>query len=249
MKNKIFYVLVLAFLVFVSFYYGGFIKQNVLRVNDLVIESFYDFKDYLVNKISQHFNQIEQIQKLKERNKELEDIAVKVAGFANQLNKILEDQNSTKYLPQLSLTRAISYVKLNDYKRVWLDKAKIPPKKNSGLIYQGYTAGIAINKNDRAMALLQGDEQCVFSVYIGKIKAPGLVQGQDNKIFVKYIPKWAKINLNDEILTSGLDNIFFAGVPVGVVSKIYDDDMYQSVEIKPYVYVDIPDYLYVIDSL
>lgn len=43
--------------------------------------------------------------------------------------------------------------------------------KNRGLIYQGYTAGIAINKNGRAMALLQGDDQCVFSVYIGKSKA------------------------------------------------------------------------------
>ena len=46
MKNKIFYVLVLAFLVFISFYYGGLIKQNVLRVNDFVIGNFYNIKDY-----------------------------------------------------------------------------------------------------------------------------------------------------------------------------------------------------------
>ena len=49
MKNKIFYVLVLAFLVFISFYYGGLIKQNVLRVNDFVIGNFYNIKDYLEN--------------------------------------------------------------------------------------------------------------------------------------------------------------------------------------------------------
>lgn len=50
MKNKIFYVLVLAFLVFISFYYGGLIKQNVLRVNDFVIGNFYNIKDYLGEK-------------------------------------------------------------------------------------------------------------------------------------------------------------------------------------------------------
>lgn len=146
MKNKIFYVLVLAFLVFISFYYGGLIKQNVLRVNDFVIGNFYNIKDYLGKKISEHFNQANQIQQLKARNKELEDIAVKVTSFANQLNRILEDQNSTKYLPQVSLTRVISYVQLNDYKKLWLDWSKIPVGKNRGLIYQGYTAGIAINK-------------------------------------------------------------------------------------------------------
>ncbi|HHY1238936.1 TPA: rod shape-determining protein MreC, partial [Campylobacter jejuni] len=178
-----------------------------------------------------------------------EDIAVKVTSFANQLNRILEDQNSTKYLPQVSLTRVISYVQLNDYKKLWLDWSKIPVGKNRGLIYQGYTAGIAINKNGRAMALLQGDDQCVFSVYIGKSKAPGLIQGEDGRIVVKFIPKWAKINIGDEILTSGLDNIFFSDIPVGIVNRIDDEDMYQSVEVKPYVKISIPAYLYVVDNL
>lgn len=249
MKNKIFYVLVLAFLVFISFYYGRLIKQNVLRVNDFVIGNFYNIKDYLKEKISEYFNQANQIQQLKARNKELEDIAVKVTSFANQLNRILEDQNSTKYLPQVSLTRVISYVQLNDYKKLWLDWSKIPVGKNRGLIYQGYTAGIAINKDGRTMALLQGDDQCVFSVYIGKSKAPGLIQGENGKVVVKFIPKWAKINVGDEILTSGLDNIFFSDVPVGIVNRVDDEDMYQSVEVKPYVKISIPAYLYVVDNL
>lgn len=65
--------------------------------------------------------------------------------------------------------------------------------KNRGLIYQGYTAGIAINKNGRAMALLQGDDQCVFSVYIGKSKAPGLIQGEDGRIVVKLFQNGQKL--------------------------------------------------------
>ncbi|TKX32531.1 rod shape-determining protein MreC [Campylobacter aviculae] len=249
MKNKLIFVLILFFLIFLSFYYGGLIKKNVLLVNDVVIEEFYGAKDFIVQTVSKHFNQVEQIEKLKARNQELEYMAALTTTFANQLNRILEDKNSTKYLPQVSLTRAISYVQLNDYKKLWLDFVKVPPNKNRGLIYQGYTAGIAINKDSRAMAILQGDEQCVFAVYIGKIKAPGLVQGENGKVMVKFIPKWAKINIGDEILTSGLDNIFFSDVPVGVVSKISDGDIYQSVEVKPYAQINISAYLYMVDSI
>lgn len=174
-----------------------------------MLEKFYGIKDAITEFFSKHFDQVDQIEQLKARNQELEYAAVLTTSFANQLNRILEDKNSTRYLPQVSLVRVISYVKLNDYKRLWLDFAKVSPNKNKGLIHQGYTIGIAINKDGRAMALLQGDEQCVFSVYIGKNKIPGLIQGEDDKLKVKFIPKWAKINIGDEILTSGLDNIFF----------------------------------------
>ncbi|HEB9328120.1 TPA: rod shape-determining protein MreC [Campylobacter coli] len=249
MKNKLIFVLILFFLVFISFYYGGLVKKNALMVNDVVLEKIYGVKDFITESFSKHFNQAEQIEQLKARNQELEYAAVLTTSFANQLNHILEDKNSTRYLPQVSLARAISYVRLNDYKRLWLDLAKISPNKNKGLIYKGYTIGIAINKEGRAMALLQGDEQCVFTVYVGKNKAPGLVQGEDGKMKVKFIPKWAKINIGDEILTSGLDNIFFSDVPVGIVSAIEDEDMYQSVEVKPYASINIPAYLYVVDNL
>ncbi|MFB1645837.1 rod shape-determining protein MreC [Campylobacter molothri] len=249
MKNKLIFILILFFLIFISFYYGGLIKKNILFVNDVVIEKFYGIKDFISEEFSKHFNQAEQIEKLKARNRELEYMAVLTTSFANQLNRILEDKNSTKYLPQVSLTRAISYVRLNDYKRLWLDFARVPTDKNKGLIYQGYTAGIAINKNDRAMAILQGDEKCVFAVYIGKDKIPGLLQGENGKIIVNFISKSAKIHIGDEILTSGLDNIFFSDIPVGKVIEINNGEIYKSVIVKPYVKINIPAYLYIVDSV
>ncbi|TKX31227.1 rod shape-determining protein MreC [Campylobacter estrildidarum] len=249
MKNKLIFVLILFFLIFLSFYYGGLIKKNVLLINDVVIEEFYGVKDFISEEFSKHFDQVEQIEKLKARNQELEYMAVLTTTFANQLNRILEDKNSTKYLPQVSLTRAISYVQLNDYKKLWLDFVKVPPNKNRGLIYKGYTVGIAINKDNRPMAILQGDEQCVFAVYIGKNKIPGLIKGENGKILVKFIPKSFKIHIGDEILTSGLDNIFFSDVPVGRIIQIYDGDIYQSAEVKPYAQINIPAYLYMVDSL
>lgn len=249
MKSRIRYILILAFLVFISFYYGGVIKKNILWINDVIIGNFYNLKEYVYNNISKHFNQAEQISYLKKRNQELENSSILATTFANELNRLLEDRNSTQYFPRISLVRAISYVQINDYKRVWLDLVKNYENKNRGLIYKGFTAGISINKDGRVMALLQGDDQCVFSVYIGKDKVPGLIQGRNGKIYVNFIPKWAKIKIGDEILTSGLDGIFFAGIPVGVITKINDEDMYQSAEIDPYAKINIPAYFYIVDNL
>lgn len=247
MKNKIFYVLILAFLAFVSLYYGGTIKKNVLFVNDFVLENLYDFKDYLGDSMTKHFDQARQIESLRRQNQELAEIRVMARMFADSVNKLLEDKNSTQYFPRISLTRALSYVNISDYKRVWLDDLKTSDK-NRGLIHMGYTAGIAVAKDGRTMALLQGDEDCIFSIYIGKDKFPGLIHGENGKVIAKFIPKWAKIQVGDEVLTSGLDNVFFAGVPVGRVEEIRNEEMYQSVSIKPYSKLNIPAYLYIIEK-
>lgn len=247
MKNKIFYVLILAFLVFVSFYYGGVIKKNTLYVNDFVLSNLYDFKDYLSASISKHFDQAEQIEILRKKNKELEENSILLNTFADRINRFLEDKNSTQYFPSLTLTRALSYVSVNDYQKVWLDDFK-GSSKNRGLIYSGFSAGIAVNKDGRTMALLQGDEKCIFSVYIGKEKYPGIIHGENGKVVVKFIPKSSKIKEGDVIYTSGLDNVFFAGVGVGVIESISEDDMYQNALVKPYVNLNIPSYLYIIEK-
>lgn len=247
MKNKIRFILLFSFFVFISFYYGNTIKNNVLKLNDLLIISYYNSKNYINNAISEHFNQVEQIRILKKHNQKLEEATALIATFANQLNLLLEDRNSSQYFPQVSLVRAISYAQINDYNRLWLEVGNFNGNLNKGLIYQGYTAGIAILKDNRPMALLQNDEKCVFSVFVGKNKIPGIVQGGNNAIVVKFIPRWENVQIGDEVLTSGLDNIFFSGVPVGKVIKVSKDDMYQSAEIEPFVKIEVPTYMYMVE--
>lgn len=248
MKNKIRNTLILGFLIFISFYYGSVIKNNVLLFNDTVINAYYDSKNYLKELISEHFNQAEQIRILREQNKILEEANALVSTFASQLNLFLEDKNSSQYFPQVSLVRAVSYVQISNYDRIWLSSSSFSGSKNRGLIYQGYTAGIAIAREGRPMALLQTDEQCVFSVVVGKEKIPGVVQGRNGKVIVKFIPKWEKIKAGDEVLTSGLDEVFFSGVPVGRVINVFSDDMYQSAELEPFAKIDLPSYMYIIEK-
>ena len=249
MKNKLRYIFILSFLLFMSFYFGGHIKSVVLGVNDSFIDGYHSLKNSIIDTINEHFNQVDEIRILRAKNEALEQSAALLSTFANELNAILEDKNSTLYYPQVSLVKAISFVQISDYNRIWLSfSGTLESTRNTGLIYQGYTAGIAVAKDGRLMGILQGDEQCVFSVFVGKKKIPGVVQGRNGRVVVKFIPKWEKINIGDEVLTSGLDEIFFAGVPVGRVVSVLSEDMYQSAELEPFAKITIPNYMYVIEK-
>lgn len=247
MKSKIFSVLVLSFLVFISFYYGDIIKRNVLNLNTIAVDKFSQSIAFIKHKFDEHFNQAQEIRNLRERNLELEKNNIYMKNFANELNNILSDKNSSFYYPNVSLVKAVSYVQISDYNKVWLDildyKGKI-----KGLIYNGYTAGIVIEKNGKALALLQGDEECTFSVYIGKDQAPGIAHGRNDYVLVKFIPKWLEIKINDKVYTSGLDEIFFSGVPVGEVFKVEEEGAYQNAYVKPYAQTKAPSYFYMVEN-
>lgn len=248
MKNKIRYLLIVSFLLFMSFYFGGFVKKGVLGVNDRVIEQYFSAKNAVIDAINEHFNQVEEIRLLRAKNEALEQSSALLSTFANQLNMILEDKNSTLYYPQISLVKAISFVQISNYTKIWLSfSGALAGTRNQGLIFQGYTAGIAVVKDGRLMGILQGDEDCTFSVYVGKKKILGVAQGRNGRVVVKFIPKWEKINVGDEVLTSGLDEIFFSGVPVGRVVSVLSEDMYQSAELETFAKINIPSYMYLIE--
>ncbi len=115
-----------------------------------------------------------------------------------------------------------------------------------GLISKGNTAGIVIAQDGKPLALLQGDSKCVFSVSIGKDKLPGVSVGKGEFIHARYIPLWMQPKVGDEVVTSGLDEIFPAGIPVGKVVKIQKEESYQSAIIKPNAVVNTPAFFYII---
>ena len=85
---------------------------------------------------------------------------------------------------------------------------------------------------------------------MGKQKAPGIVMGlNDKEMIVKYIPSWMRIKKNDKVITSGLDNIFFRGVKVGVVKEVRTKDAYKEAIVKPYFNSLNPSYFYVIKKV
>jgi len=125
---------------------------------------------------------------------------------------------------------------LNSVSQIILTKPKaLLENKLYGLIQGTVVAGTAQVRNNQLYGYLTSDNKCRFSVFVGKEKAPGIAIGlEKNKMIIKFIPKWHKIQTGDKVITSGLDNIFFADLPVGIVTKVEVQSSYKVAYIKTY---------------
>lgn len=186
--------------------------------------------------ISKYFKQMQTIEQLKLQNVDL----VKYQSLyksAQTQNENLINAIETIPLTQetITLAKVLSYVHLNDFTKVWLDIKK-EDNRIEGLIDGQYSAGIVINKSGYAQALLNGNEKSNYAVFIGENKAPGITHEHPNKQFItiKFVPIWININIGDEVITSGMDDIFFEGLKVGKVVNIKKMADIQEATVLPY---------------
>ncbi len=244
--NRFKLLLFLLLVVFVSLKYTGFTREYIVGFNNFILSSFLDARNMIQNKINEHISQQKSIVRLEKENQELRKSALLSIAFAGKLNELLRENNITEYDPKVKLIQTISYANLNDYNKVWLDFEDFNKSRIYGLLYNGYSAGIVVEKDSHPLGLLLGDPKSIFSVYIGSSKIPGVVEGDKKDILVKYIPLWMNPKIGDEVITSGLDKIFFQGIRVGKVVKVIKEESSKTAVVKPYIKVEVPTYLHVI---
>jgi len=213
------------------------------------VKNFYhESVEGINSSIDEHFSQQETIIRLEAENKTYKKNNLLAQEFAVELNSMFKEHHSSlKISPKVQLVKTLSYVKFGDINRVWLDMKDYNTSKVYGLVSEGVSAGIVTFKHNQPMALLNSDYKCSYTVYIGKKRAPGIVHGKNTKeMVVEFIPNWIKLKVGDEVYTSGLDNLFFAGLKVGKVLKITKSQGFQNALIAPYFDVTQPDYFHVI---
>jgi len=234
--NKVVFFL---FFILLSLSYIFDIDKQIVR-NFNFINSFknvyYEKAQESNNIVEEYFNQASSIEKYRKENlslKQYQHLYIKNKFLYEQL---LNDSKLEEKKHQLNLVTVLSYVEFNDFTKVWLNKDKANDKILA-LIDNNYAAGIVIKEGSRALALLNGNEKSNYAVYIGENKAPGIVhKNEENEKYlkIKYIPIWIDISLEDEVITSGMDNIFFKGLKVGRVIKINKMADMQEAIIEPY---------------
>lgn len=246
MSKKLKFFLIIVFVIFISILLSERARSLVLNLSTNVANSFLQAKDSVLNFVSEHFNQKDEIRDLRQKNKELERTAGLSIAFAGELNRLLKENGIKEYKPNMKLVRALTYKDIGDYNKVWVDFENFNASKIYGLVHQGFSAGIVAEKDGRPLIFLQNDPKSIFSVYIGDNKIKGVVFGAKNTVEAKYIPIWTKPNIGDEVFTSGLDGIFFEGIRVGKVVSIHEDNTFLTAIIEPFARVDVPGFFYII---
>ena len=212
-------------------------KLSILNTNikTIYINNFLSIENFL----SKYFNQVEQIEQLKEQSLENEKYKILYQIENNSKNSTINN-----FVDSINV---ISYANFNDFSKVILN-SKIQINNIGALITNdGYSAGIAVKQDNQIIGYLNNNAKCNYAVFIGKKLVPGITHGNKNNehITIKYIPNWKKINIGDEVITSGMDNIFKKGIPVGKVVDIKVLSTTQEAFVKPYANVYGKNYFYI----
>jgi len=253
MKTRIIIIIILLLIL------GVLLTRNDERITDTLLsvinpikQNYKALTQELEDKGHSYLFQKESIEKLTKENRILRKRLLEQTHYIRQVKDIYSVLPHLTRLPvkSISLTSTISYVKLNSFSRIILTKPKqIHPNHIYGLIQKSVVAGIALVHNNQLYGYLTSDEQCRFTVFVGKEKAPGIAIGVKNHtMIVKFIPKWHKIKKGDKVVTSGLDDIFFANLPVGVVTKVDTQSAYKVAYIKTYADIFHPKIFFLINN-
>lgn len=214
------------------------ISDTLLGIINPIKQSYQNFTHDLEDKSHSYIFQKESIEKLSKENRILRKRLLEQIHYIEQVRNIYEvlPDLSRLPIPNISIVETISYVKLNSFTQIIITKPKeLEKNRLYGLMQGRVVAGIASVHSNQLYGYLTSDKKCRFSVFIGESKAPGIAIGHtQNEMIVKFIPKWYKIKEGDVVVTSGLDSIFFADVPVGVVTKIEVRSSYTVAHVKTY---------------
>ena len=247
MKSKILFILIIGILTFISLKKSEIVSQKLIDLNAFIVGTYDNGFRLIKDKINEHLSQQSEIVRLRAQNLELEKSAILLSTFANEINEMSKDKNSTTFAPNVKMVRLLNYSNIGDYDKIWLEKFDdFNVSKIYGLIYQGKSAGIVVAKDNRPLALLQSDPKSIFAVFVGNDKIPGIAHGNKDKIVVNFIPQWLFPKVGDEVVTSGLDGIFFGGVGVGEVVEVLEESLYKSVVVKPFIKAQAPSYMYIV---
>ncbi len=245
------------------------VEAQILSFGDKIRIFFISNYQGFIDAYKRHFEQAKEIEILKEKVKDYEKISLENLALKNDNASLRALANITDLSnkPFIYLSLMTSYVRMGEYKRIWLtldseakqklqatqaDPASNFSPKLLGLVKNGKVLGIARYENGRLQGFLNGSEECSYGVFIGDSKALGILDGSQktqNKhlVNVNYIPKWVNIKVGDVVYTNGLDGIFIANIAVGEVVAIYEDYNYLRAEIKPYAQNEESGYMWAID--
>lgn len=232
--NKLKFLFFIGLFVLISLRYGENIRGVFLSVANTSISTYLDFTRGISDTFNEHVFQKDEIRRLREENKNLQSSAQLLGAFASKLNALLKINSSREYAPQIQLVNAIAYANLGDNFKVWIDYPDFNASQIYGLLYKGNSAGIVVQKDGHPLALLNGDAKSIYSVFVGDEQIPGVATGKKEHIYVKYIPLWMNPEVGDKVVTSGLDQIFFAGIGVGVVVEIITEELSKTAVVAPY---------------
>ena len=211
-------------------------QKPLLLLTEEIKSAYFQTIQTIQNKLEKHIFQAETIEELRSKLQHCQRQSLILLKYKNDLQSFYNLYHARfNDNPHIELVRTLSYAKFGNTNKIWIEANEYNASKIYGLVYKNFVAGIVVPKDGLPLALLNRDQKSSYAVAIGKEQAPGIAHGNEEKnIVVTYIPAWYNINIGDEVITSGLDDIFFKGLKVGKVLSVSTSQGYKKAIVSPY---------------
>jgi rod shape-determining protein MreC len=155
-----------------------------------------------------------------------------------RLNKLIDFKQQTKM--NLIAARIVARDLFSEYKTITINRGeKHGIKKGMAAITVNGAVGYTVQVEPyTSQILLLTDRYAVIDAIVQRSRARGIIQGaQGDACILNYLKRSEDVQVNDTVVTSGLDNIFPKGFPIGTVTKVEKDEygLGQKVDVQPII--------------
>lgn len=220
--------------IFKPFFFMAGITQNSFSSLTSGVRSTTDLYLNLIDIKTQNRQLTQEIAELKAQLSQMTELSLE----NERLNKLLDFRQRTKM--DLLAAKIIARDLFDDYQTVTINRGETHGvRKGMATITISGVVGYAANVEPyTSKILLLTDRYAVIDSIVQRSRARGIVQGHSkDTCSLSYLKRNDDVQNGDMVVTSGLDNIFPKGFPIGTVIKI-DKDEYglgQKIEVQPVV--------------
>lgn len=227
----------------IYYFFNSYLTNMLNHVSKIALTAYFNSTSNSTFLFDKYLNQASSIESLKQENKLLTEQTI---SFYSRIKQLKQDSIFNNFEANSSFynvydANVLGYSALPNLYRVWLSIDTNNTSKSYGLIVplpnkiDSVACGVATYRQASWEGYLNGDVKASYAVSIGQNSAPGIILGHSSgKIIARYIPAWIEIKVGDEVVTSGIDKLFFEGVKVGIVKEINNDNTYNEALIEPF---------------
>ncbi|MFQ5597215.1 MAG: rod shape-determining protein MreC [Nitrospiria bacterium] len=172
--------------------------------------------------------------------------------LANRLMKLLNYQEHSKI-------HATAAAVIGRKPSQWFDTILINKGESDGIavdmgviIPQGVVGKVVHTGAHYSQVLLASDRNSAISATVQRTREQGIVQGDDaGSARLKYLPHDSKIDIGDQLITSGLEGSFSKGLIIGRVAEISgrEEEMFLKIKIIYEIDLDRIEEVLIIQSI
>ncbi|MDE0151886.1 MAG: rod shape-determining protein MreC [Bdellovibrionales bacterium] len=232
-------------LIFVNIQDSQLEKNFIFKPGVFITHKTHQFFSHYINTISSTvtlYTYIIQVKKnnqaLRKENNQLKIQLMQMREIQienDRLNALLQFSKQEGF--QLLPAKVIAMDPFPNYRLLTIDKGeKDGLKKNMGAIIEEGVIGYVFRVyRDTAQILLLSDRNAVLPATVQRSRVHGLIEGYDEEFLkLKYLRNEDDVQVNDQIVTSGIDSFFPPGLPVGTISQVQKEQygLSQDVDVR-----------------